>query len=770
MKCPLIRALILSLLLLIVASQKIISAGTNTIEAKIDGSKSNIEFRVKMKANGYIGIGFGKVMALTDMIIVLWKKDNTLIVSDTYSKSYGPPADDQKLGGNNDVKNVKKVQDGDGAIIEFSRSLITKDKTLDYQFEKLDIDIPVCFAWLDGDKILNHKANRFDSSMMLEKKSGDFVWGGLIEDSGINFYDVHGITQLIFWTIINTIGFIAMRHFKHIYFSRFIHIACCGLASASTIILGYMAIQQGQDSSSSSTDSIHKIFGKIVFIATLVQVMLGIVNSIFIYTFKQKSDFIHSFKWVHYVIGYILSFILHICTITGFKMMYEKHVIYTYLMAVMFPLTILIFDIHHIFLNYFSKFNHQSLNEISETKYNNLPILKIEDVEDSNSKRKIVLLDNLVCDITDFINSHPGGASNIEPFVGKDISRYLSGTFAPHSGFKLYKHRFQTIKYAIEKFTIGKLHDNHQIAFIENNKEKISVYPNCGFERVSYILIAKDTYKVELACNCMDFKFAVGLPGVDFLGRHYSVTSKIMNKTRYYSICFILNNQVNAAHRRLMDCMLNSQELKLTTSFPELKLPTSKSQIEFHLKKYNRTESMSYHLTSDKKLKGDLNVLGPIGVGLGLKSANKISGNYIAIAGGSGIFCFIDFVAFTLRYMNHIVNKSIVEIYPNEDFSYVNSDFKLIYFSSFKDKEEAIMNDFCEKMAEIDKKFKLNVFEFYPRISSVDKSRWDDKYMESKLGNGKNIARIFLCGPQLLVDEMNSVFDKLKLKDKVLMV
>ena len=57
----------------------------------------------------------------------------------------------------------------------------------------------------------------------------------------------------------------------------------------------------------------------------------------------------------------------------------------------------------------------------------------------------------------------------------------------------------------------------------------------------------------------------------------------------------------------------------------------------------------------------------------------------------------------------------------DEDFSMVKDNFNLIYFSAFADDESAVFQEICDELHELDKKYSLNVFKFYSRISSRDK-------------------------------------------------
>ena len=96
----------------------------------------------------------------------------------------------------------------------------------------------------------------------------------------------------------------------------------------------------------------------------------------------------------------------------------------------------------------------------------------------------------------------------------------------------------------------------------------------------------------------------------------------------------------------------------------------------------------------------------------------------------------------------------------DEDFSMVKDNFNLIYFSAFADDESAVFHEICDELHELDKKYSLNVFKFYSRISSKDKKRWDKDYIVEKLGKFENINKVYICGPTRFLDDIKqSVLD-----------
>ena len=63
-------------------------------------------------------------------------------------------------------------------------------------------------------------------------------------------------------------------------------------------------------------------------------------------------------------------------------------------------------------------------------------------MEVAKDRQRLVILDDLVLDVTQFADSHPGGRFVIERNVGKDISKYFHGGYSqePLQNSKNHKH------------------------------------------------------------------------------------------------------------------------------------------------------------------------------------------------------------------------------------------------------------------------------------------------------------------------------------------
>ena len=212
-----------------------------------------------------------------------------------------------------------------------------------------------------------------------------------------------------------------------------------------------------------------------------------------------------------------------------------------------------------------------------------------------------------------------------------------------------------------------------------------------------------------------------------------------------------MNNEIKDKYISLSNLFLSSDELNQLSEASFLINNHYTNHLELNIKVYkDRIESFSNQIMSQN----EFIINGPVGIGTNLPFI--MEGTYVIFSSGTGIFCFLDFIAFTLRYINYIINgKSL--LYTSEDFSYVKSSFKLKVFSTFKCKKSSIMHDFCFNVMKISKKFNLNIFEFSERISEEGHKRWDEEFVNQAIKDDLDkISKVYLCGnPHFMIEIEN---------------
>lgn len=921
------------------------------IEGKLIDS-NEIEFTVKMSTYGYVGICLGDSMKNTDMIIIEVNQNGDLSVTDRYSEGYAPPSKDEKLGGTNDITNPKITQTTTSNsnittdiaslyTISFNRKLKTEDVKYDYQIQTLEEEKKtkinkneinsndsdssnstnsketvsgrrdLAIVWVKEKSLSYHGDNILFSHIAVSTEKNlvsigeTFLPGTSGDDShkhkGGYFFDIHGITQIIIWTFVNVPSIIAIRHFKYHPYTKYIHLIAGGLTSIASIVLTAIAINLKLPlrlSFQLTKKEIHNLVGFIHFIMVNANLIFGLVSFFAIYFFTQSKNYVHKFKYVHYVLGYIISSISYISCVTGFMMMYKEYLFIAIIVSIFFPLLFLTFEVYFTLLTNATKQGHLNLEtdylkkyhniaEISEEQIalmmKNLKNLKKEEKEiiengnsnigtlvcennkkdipeetsylDYNSKfnsMRIVFYDNLICNIGDYIDNHPGGNNLLIMHLGKDIGRFLSGTYSGHKNFHAYKHYNQTISYLINNFTIGKLNNKtDELVFrkvISSNKFNDSIeyrdsaecekrvtcilnsFDSTSIDKISIVAesVYRVSFKIKTSNNSNDlndpyYYFSKALKGIGYFGKHYSVFSKTLNKTRYYTVCLALNNETFNSHYSLLTKFINTsadkEEDKLVAQNDSINLDNNYNNTEYqmivedhtklsnnlrqnysqtldiYLKKYNDKNSMSYQLTNSLFIDtvGEFSISGPLGRGLGFNNNTILSGKHVILSGGTGIFCFLDYILYTFRYMVHLIKQKeksdskitskddFLNILHKEDFFNVQSDFQLLFFSSFNNQSSSVFHDFCLLLEQFDLKYSLNKFKYYPRFSDTSNFRWNTQYLNEKLTTSNlegisnineinKITNIFTAGPLRMIDDLTTSLTQLGLKNKIIEV
>jgi hypothetical protein len=73
-----------------------------------------------------------------------------------------------------------------------------------------------------------------------------------------------------------------------------------------------------------------------------------------------------------------------------------------------------------------------------------------------------VLHENYLCDVTEFIDQHPGGRIHIEESIGLDVSRCVTGTAAINGKFDPYDHSMRA-RLQLMSFAIAELVEDHRL-------------------------------------------------------------------------------------------------------------------------------------------------------------------------------------------------------------------------------------------------------------------------------------------------------------------
>lgn len=204
--------------------------------------------------------------------------------------------------------------------------------------------------------------------------------------------------------------------------------------------------------------------------------------------------------------------------------------------------------------------------------------------------KKFVIFENYICDVGNYIEYHPGGRNLLSDNLYSDVGRYLTGTQAYSKDFHQYDHNYQTYVYLLENLAYAKLLNDSNIVQTHNSN---NVTLSQTFQIADKKEIAQNIYEYRITSN--EFSFARFLTGHDWIGKHFSVTSKTLNKTRYYTTCLVLDDKLRDKHMSLLKNMKDNNQ-----SLTEITVKSA-NYMNIYSKRYNYPEALSNQLFNSKE-------------------------------------------------------------------------------------------------------------------------------------------------------------------------
>jgi hypothetical protein len=228
---------------------------------------------------------------------------------------------------------------------------------------------------------------------------------------------------------------------------------------------------------------------------------------------------------------------------------------------------------------------------------NVVTVMDSEELKIEKKHKKYVLYENYVCDVTKYIDAHPGGRNLISDNLYGDIGRYITGTQAYNQNFHTWDHSFSAYVHILTKLAYAELTNDSQVV---QNYNGINHYLDDWYEVVNRREIALNVFEYRITSD--ELSFARFIPGHKWIGRHFSITSLQLNKTRYYTTCLILDEKLRDKHYNLM-----KQVRENSTKVSEISLKTS-NYLNIYCKRYNSPEALSNQMFEGEE---EFNIKGP---------------------------------------------------------------------------------------------------------------------------------------------------------------
>lgn len=274
---------------------------------------------------------------------------------------------------------------------------------------------------------------------------------------------------------------------------------------------------------------------------------------------------------------------------------------------------------------------------------------------------KLVILDDLILDVSKFILLHPGGQFSLRQNIGRDVSKFFHGGYSLENindPVKNHKHS-RDARTIVNSLIIGKFVDEAPVkvmalALAERNANKSGTCKTFKFREVAHYVkqngVEDDNGQQQLLQNSMKNPALCPLLDVAQIGRHYLLKYTGFGHfeplkpgiKRHYTECFCMRPEVYENLLKIGQNLSNSQaEAAIVREFIQ---KSNANDLSLSIKEYaNLGLSNAIHNHKTTGLK-DIEVKGPMGSGIKTQSR----GRHIAYTAGTGVLVFMDLVAHLL--------------------------------------------------------------------------------------------------------------------------
>ena len=222
--------------------------------------------------------------------------------------------------------------------------------------------------------------------------------------------------------------------------------------------------------------------------------------------------------------------------------------------------------------------------------------MSIEEYESEvqKGKHRLVVLDDLVLDVTRFANSHPGGRFLIEKNSGKDISKFFHGgyNYEPANGGWNHTHT-NYARTVVNSLIVARLEDKRSSALVRiSNQTNASKSGSVSTYEFRYA-----PFEEEGAPLVESIKLFY--PEVSMLGKHYLVqqasSDGVFGNARHYTVSNCMRPDVyNAYVEALKD---QNADTSAITSNPK------DCDLTLTIKEYRDANGLSASIASNSSAK-----------------------------------------------------------------------------------------------------------------------------------------------------------------------
>jgi hypothetical protein len=177
--------------------------------------------------------------------------------------------------------------------------------------------------------------------------------------------------------------------------------------------------------------------------------------------------------------------------------------------------------------------------------------------------RLLVVYEDIVIDIADFIEHHPGLATSLRPYIGREIGRWVYGA-VDHEG-KVHPHSENALELML-KYRVGRIDDPYAKRF-HVGVPAGALLQNQEFALVEEVNGVTDVHVLAKLKN-NDIRVTPLLNKVESFGRYYTMENPITHTSRNYAAAFTAEESINNEHMRLANAIETKKDYD--TPYPEI--------------------------------------------------------------------------------------------------------------------------------------------------------------------------------------------------------
>lgn len=409
----------------------------------------------------------------------------------------------------------------------------------------------------------------------------------------------------------------------------------------------------------------------------------------------------------------------------------------------------------------FGKWKYEELYKLEQKDLKEITLAEFEQL--IKEGKKYCLMDQYVIDVCWYRWEHPGSTYAIDNCIGKEIGKYIYGSYSQEDWVNPWKHSW-VAGAIIRSLVVAKIKDKINDGLIQPtiNADPVNS-PGQMFDSGANVYtitkkseIMKDIYRFQLSNG--KTKFVSYYPNLNQSGRGYVVNSRQNNISRYYTICNCMNEKYYDYYMEAFNAILEGRQRKSNLILNKNVWQEKDNFVELVIKVYHQAKrGVATQICNATE--GDQFIMdGPYGKALDFGFPNA-SGTYLLFVGGTGILPYMDIFAYMVRKV--ISEKSnIGEIFPGESFDGDLSNVNFIIHGFYPDAQRACGYEFTQKVAEVFEKLGCgNQFQFKCTFTRNGGKRLDKQQLDELMNDYAQkggVRRLWVCGPP----PMNNMFTK----------